>query len=63
VDPVCFVVGYLGLGNNEQAFAWLEREYTEHSVGLTAMKVNPLYDPLRSDPRFVDLMRRVGLQP
>jgi len=61
VDSGLMVVGYIGLGDKEQAFAWLDREYAERSVGLTSLKVNPLYDPLRSDPRFQDLMRRVGL--
>ena len=61
VDSGLMVVGYIGIGDKEQAFVWLDREYAEHSVGLTSLKVHPLYDPLRSDPRFQDLMRRVGL--
>jgi TolB-like protein/DNA-binding winged helix-turn-helix (wHTH) protein/Tfp pilus assembly protein PilF len=63
VDPAMFVPAYIGLGDKQQAFAWMEREYTEHSAGLTGMKVHPVFDPLRSDPRFADLMRRVGLPP
>ena len=61
MDPANFTMVYLGLGDKEQTFAWLEREYMEHSVGLTSLKVNPAYDPLRSDPRFADLMRRIAL--
>src|SRR5262249_39228989 len=63
VDPTCFIVSYLGLGDNEQALSWLEKAYAEHSVALTGMKVAPMYDPLRTDPRFQDLQRRIGLPP
>jgi hypothetical protein len=51
----------LGLGDNEQALAWLERAYQEQSNMLQLIKVHPYLDPLRSDPRFVDLVHRVGL--
>ena len=56
-----FVNAYLGLGDNEQALAWLERAYQEQSNILQLIKVHPFFDPLRSDPRFVDLVHRVGL--
>ena len=59
--PIAVV--YLGLGDKDETFAWMEKEYAEHSVGLTSLKVNPVYDSLRSDPRFQDLVRRVGLAP
>jgi eukaryotic-like serine/threonine-protein kinase len=49
------------LAENEQAFAWLERAYEEHDMWLTTLKVEPKWDSLRSDPRFQDLLRRVGL--
>ena len=39
----------------------LEKAYTQHSNGLTGLKVDPIYDPLRGDPRFQNLLRRVGL--
>ena len=61
VDPGVFVEPYIGMGNKDEAFVWLEKAYTQHSNVLTSLKVNPLYDPLRSDPRFQDLLRRVGL--
>ena len=61
VPAQAFVEAYLGLGENDQAFAWLEQGYKEHSVSLRLLKVDPRYDPLRSDPRFADLVRRVGL--
>jgi TolB-like protein/DNA-binding winged helix-turn-helix (wHTH) protein/tetratricopeptide (TPR) repeat protein len=56
-----FVNAYLGLGDNEQALAWLERAYQEQSNILQLIKVHPYFDPLRDDPRFVDLVHRVGL--
>jgi TolB-like protein/DNA-binding winged helix-turn-helix (wHTH) protein/Flp pilus assembly protein TadD len=56
-----FVNAYLGLGDNEQALAWLERAYQEQSNLLQLIKVHPFFDPLRDDPRFVDLVHRVGL--
>jgi TolB-like protein/Tfp pilus assembly protein PilF len=55
------VWAYAGLGDNDQAFAWLERAYQERRQRLTWLNVDPLLDPLRSDPRFADLVRRVGL--
>ena len=61
VAAASFVIVYLGLGENEQAFAWLEEAYKERSNMLQFVKVHPLFDPLRGDPRFVDLLHRVGL--
>jgi pentatricopeptide repeat protein len=63
VPAAAFVNAYLGLGDNEQALAWLERGYQEHSMILQYIKVHPYFDPLRGDPRFADLVRRVGLDP
>jgi TolB-like protein/Tfp pilus assembly protein PilF len=61
VPTAAFVDAYLGLDDREQAFAWLERAYQEHSYMLQLVKVHPYFDPLRGDPRFADLVRRVGL--
>jgi TolB-like protein/DNA-binding winged helix-turn-helix (wHTH) protein/tetratricopeptide (TPR) repeat protein len=61
VPAGAFVDAYLGLGDNEEAFAWFERAYEEQSNILVYIKVSPLYDPVRGDPRFQDLVRRVGL--
>jgi TolB-like protein/Tfp pilus assembly protein PilF len=63
VDASHMVISYLGVGDKERALSWLEKAYAEHSVALTSLKVHPMYDPLRSDPRFTDLMHRVGLKP
>jgi tetratricopeptide (TPR) repeat protein len=61
VPAAAFVNAYLGLGDNEQAFAWLERGYQEQSSILQFLKVHPYFDPVRGDPRFKDLVHRVGL--
>jgi TolB-like protein/Tfp pilus assembly protein PilF len=52
---------YTGLGEKQEAFKWLEEAYNAHDVGLVYLKIDPCLDPLRSDPRFDDLSRRVGL--
>lgn len=53
---------YAGLGEKDQAFALLEKSYREHTVDMLTLYYDPLIDNLRSDPRFADLLRRVGLQ-
>jgi TolB-like protein/cytochrome c-type biogenesis protein CcmH/NrfG len=52
---------YAALGESEEAFASLEKAYTEHDPRLQILKVDQGYDSLRSDPRFGDLMKRIGL--
>ncbi len=52
---------YAGLGDKDKAFAWLDKAYEEHSFALSNLKVEPRFDLLRSDPRFADLLRRIGL--
>ena len=61
VPSGAFVNAYLGLGENDQAFAWLEQAYKEQSNILQFLKVHPFFDPIRGDPRFAELVRRVGL--
>jgi TolB-like protein/Tfp pilus assembly protein PilF len=56
-----FAVVYAGLGEKDQAFAWLEKAYGERTSRLGYLKVEPLWDSLRPDSRFADLMRRIGL--
>ncbi len=63
-DPVrawLFFQAYLGMGDKEAALTWLERAYAEHDNAMTTLKVDPLLDPLRGDPRFQRLLVRVGL--
>jgi tetratricopeptide (TPR) repeat protein len=52
---------YLGLGEKDRALEWLERAYREHSYQNVFLKVDETFAPLRADPRFQDLLRRVGL--
>ncbi len=52
---------YAGLGEKDAAFAWLEKSFAARDKGLTYLKIDPCLDPLRSDQRFQDLIRRVGL--
>jgi tetratricopeptide (TPR) repeat protein len=60
VAPTNFAKIYIGLGDKNQAFAWLEKGYQQRDFWLTCLKGEPIFDPLRSDPRFRDLVRRVG---
>jgi len=52
---------YVGLGQRDQAFNWLQKAYQERSDQLVYLKVDPRLDPVRSDSRFADLVRRVGI--
>jgi serine/threonine-protein kinase len=61
VPAAAFVNAYLGLDDNEEAFHWLEEAYKEQSNILQFLKTHPYFDPIRNDPRFADLVRRVGL--
>jgi pentatricopeptide repeat protein len=61
VPAAAFVLAYLGLGEYDQAFFWLEEAYKEQSNLLQFLKVHPIFDPVRDDPRFKGLVRRVGL--
>jgi serine/threonine-protein kinase len=52
---------YLGLGETDQTFEWLDKSYDERFCWLVWLRTEPMYDDLRTDPRFADLARRVGL--
>jgi len=61
VSPYLFAVVYAGLGDKDQTFAWLDKAFQDRSVFLIWLKVEPLFDPFRADPRFQALLRRIGL--
>ena len=54
---------YAGIGDKDQALALLEEAYREHSDSLIYLRSQPLYDPLRSDPRFQNLLSRMNFPP
>jgi eukaryotic-like serine/threonine-protein kinase len=59
--PFGLIWAYAGLGDNDLAFSYLERAYQERAGRMVWLNVDPTLEPLRSDPRFEDLVRRVGL--
>lgn len=60
IAPSVFALIYTGLGDKDQAFAWLEKSVAEHELIISRLKVDHRFGPLRSDPRFADLVKRVG---
>lgn len=63
VPPAAFLNAYLGVGDTEQAFAWLERAAEERSNIMQFLKVHPFFDSLRGDPRFAEYLRRANFSP
>jgi len=63
VNPAALAVAFTAFGEKDQAFAWLEKGYAEKLPFVGSLKIVPALDPLRSDPRFADLVRRTGLPP
>ncbi|HXA65303.1 MAG TPA: protein kinase [Bryobacteraceae bacterium] len=61
VQPSLIAVIHVGLGDKNQAFDWLQKAFEDRSAGLLYLKVDPAFDSVRSDPRFIDLLHRVGL--
>jgi serine/threonine protein kinase/Tfp pilus assembly protein PilF len=62
ISPFGIAVIYLGLGQNEQAFEWLEKAYEEKDHWMAALKVYSMFDSVRSDPRFTSLLKKMGLE-
>ena len=60
IDPSAFALIYPGLGEKDAAFDWLNKAYEYRSPNLTLIKTHPYFDPYRSEPRFIDLLNRVG---
>jgi serine/threonine-protein kinase len=63
VSPAYIARIHIGLGEKDRAFEWLRTAYEERSDHLLSIGVDPVYDPLRSDPRFTELLRGIGLAP
>jgi TolB-like protein/tetratricopeptide (TPR) repeat protein len=63
VPPAAFLQAYLGLGDTEKAFAWLERAAEERSNIVQFLKVEPFFDLIRGDPRFAEFLRRANFSP
>jgi hypothetical protein len=61
--PTLIAARYLSLGEKDQALAWLEKGYEDHDDGMSSLKAEPKWDPLRSDPRFQALLRRMNFPP
>src|SRR5207244_9377440 len=62
-DKWSLICAYMGVGDKDRAIASLESDCEDHGTYVISLKSNPLFDPLRSEPRFVDLMRRMHLTP
>jgi hypothetical protein len=60
-DPASIGFIYARAGDKDQAFAWLEKAYKEKSDRIQYLKTDHLADSLRSDPRYADLLKRIGL--
>ena len=63
VDPYFIAVIYLGLGEKDQVFAWLDKAFDERSIYIAFLNADPQWDSLRPDRRFTSLLRRIGLKP
>ena len=61
VQPMWIAGIHIGLGEKDQAFQWLQKAYDDRSGWLVYLKVDPMFNSLRSDAPFADLVRRVGL--
>jgi TolB-like protein/Tfp pilus assembly protein PilF len=62
VQPLWVALIYVGLGDKDRAFEWMEKAFEERSSSMMLIKVAPWWDPLRDDPRYHDLLRRMNLE-
>lgn len=63
VPPASMPWAYATVNEPDRAFAWLEKAFEIRDPSLVRLKVDPMWDPIRDDPRFSDLIRRIGLPP
>ncbi len=61
VSAYSIAEGYMRLGQKDKVFEWLDKAYEDHDSGLVSIAVEPMFDPVRSDPRFKDIVRRMKL--
>jgi hypothetical protein len=61
-SPLLIGLAYAAAGDRDLALSWLEKAVDEHAPWLPELKLEPTYDPFRSDPRFIALLKRVGLE-
>jgi hypothetical protein len=61
VSPYEIAEYYAMMDDRDRAFEWLEKAYQEHSAGLEYLKTADVFEPFHADPRYVSLLRRVGL--
>jgi TolB-like protein/DNA-binding winged helix-turn-helix (wHTH) protein/Flp pilus assembly protein TadD len=61
VSPYAIALVYIGMADKDRAFVWLQRAAAERSPSLTTLRVDPIFDDLRGDSRFVSLLRQIGL--
>jgi len=60
LPTIAIALPYVALGEHAQAFQWLDKAYEDRTWDLPYVNVDPAYDPLRDDPRFQDLLRRMN---
>jgi serine/threonine protein kinase/Tfp pilus assembly protein PilF len=63
IAPAYMAIPCIGLGQKDQAFDWLEKAYDDRSDWMVLLQTDPVFDPIRSDPRFRNLLHKVGVQP
>ncbi len=63
VPSTCFAIVHIGLGEWDQSLAWLEAACDQHELPISLAKVHPVYDPLRSQPGFKNILARLGFLP
>jgi hypothetical protein len=63
LPPVPMAKAYVALNDEDSAFAWLERGHDERAAQMRTIKVTRGFDPLHANPRWVPLLRRIGLEP
>jgi tetratricopeptide (TPR) repeat protein len=63
VQSAAFAILHLGLGEIDRCLTWLETACDQHESQIVALNVHPVYEPIRSEPRFQVILRRIGFLP